>query len=121
MMECGFASLQLDGDRLELALLFVREYGLNGVHVASQAGDREQMPAMAARNVVQATVLACSLVQTDPAGQVGHRLRSRPVGIILMPRHDSTVPRRLAEKLVMPKTDRTVQELRRRYIERRIP
>jgi hypothetical protein len=38
-----------------------------------------------------------------------------------MPRYDTTVMRRLAEQLVVPETDRTIEQLRCRNHEGRVP
>jgi len=52
---------------------------------------------------------------------MGKRLRTRPIGIVLMPGYNSTMVRRLAEQLVMPKAHSAAQQLRRRHRECRVP
>lgn len=67
MMESALSLFQLHGDWLELLLLFIGENGLNRVHVAGQARDRQEGPAMATGNVLQAAVVARGVVEPDPA------------------------------------------------------
>src|SRR5437667_11988842 len=70
---------------------------------------------------MQTSIFACRVVQPYPTSEMGQRRGSCPVGIILMPRHHSSVPCRLAEKLVVPETHRPAEQLRRRQQKRRIP
>ena len=88
---------------------------MDGIHIACQAGDGQQLPAMAAGHVVNAAVVPGAVVQPNPAGQVGHGLGSRPVGIVLVPRDDSAMPSRFAKQLVMPKPHGATQQLAGRY------
>ena len=81
VVEGGLAGLQFEGDRvLELLPLFVGQDLADRVHVAGQAGDRQQVPVVAAGDVLQAAVVGRAFVGADPAGQVRHRLRSRHPG-----------------------------------------
>src|SRR5438270_6713310 len=50
-----------------------------------------------------------------------HRARARPVRIVLMPRDDSAMMRRLTEKLVVPEADSATEKLRRGHSESGIP
>src|SRR5437879_225109 len=115
MMERTFAGFQLDRDRLELSLLFVGQDRLDRVHVISEPGDRQEIPLMTARNVIDAAVLARRLIETNPTRQVRHRLRARPVRKILMPGNHAAMMWRLAEKLIVPEPHRTAEQLRRRH------
>lgn len=65
---------------------------------------------MAARNVSDASVFLGRIVKADPARKVGHRLGPCPVGIVLMPGNDRSVPRGFDEKLIMPKPDRPFEQ-----------
>src|SRR5207302_11013797 len=107
-MKAGLAFLQFDSDRLELTLLLICENSLNRVHVVGKSSDGQQIPALAAGHVMQAAVLARRVVEADPAGEVRDGLCARPVRIVLMPRDDSAMMRRLAEKLVVPEAHRAV-------------
>ena len=69
----------------------------------------EQRPAVAAGDVVDAAVVAGAVVEPDPARQVRHRLRPRPIRIILMPGHHAAVMRRFAKQLIVPEPDRPPQ------------
>ncbi len=57
---------------------------------------------MAARDVLQAAVVAGGVVEADPAGQMGHRLRPRPIRVVLVPGDHAAVLGRFAEQLVVP-------------------
>src|SRR6266850_2463919 len=76
---------------------------------------------MAAGNIVDAAVVARTLVEADPAGEMGHRLRAGPVRIILVPGDHAAMLRGLAEELIVPKADRAAEELTGRDGERRMP
>src|SRR5687768_3247422 len=76
---------------------------------------------MAPRYVMHTTILPRGIVQTYPARKMSHRLRSGPIGIVLMPDHNSAMLRRLIEKLVMPEADRALQKLRRRHTKSGVP
>src|SRR5277367_5720959 len=76
---------------------------------------------MTAGNVLQAPVLAVRIVEGNPAGEMSQRLSSRPVGIILMPGHDSAMMSRLAEELVVPEPNRSTKKLCGRDSECRMP
>src|SRR5213080_996602 len=101
MMKRALALLQFNRYRRELNFLFIAEHAFNRAHVIRQSGDRQKAPAMAAGHVMHAAVLARRIVQSDPARQMRHRLRARPVRIILVPGYDSAMMRRFAEELVM--------------------
>lgn len=121
-MERGFAGFQFNGDRiLKLVPLVRRKDFFDRVHVSGQAGDRQQIPFVAAGDVLEASVAGCGIVEADPAGQMSHRLSPRPVGIILVPGDDSAVFGRFAEELVMPEPDGVSQQLRGGNAERRMP
>src|SRR5262245_51045553 len=122
MMERGFSLFQLDHRRLFETLELLRCEDLsNRLHVASQARDRQQIPLVASRHVVQATVGSRGFIQSDPAGQMGHRLCPGPVRVVLVPGDNATMPGRLAEELVMPEADGSAQELAGRHGEARLP
>lgn len=106
MVERCFAFFQFHRDRvLELTPLFLVQNRVDGGHVACQSGDGQVGPAMATGNVVQASVLAVGIVESNPASEMGKRLSSRPVRIVLMPGDHTAVMRRLAEELIVPKAD----------------
>src|SRR5206468_2467766 len=97
------ALLQLDGRRLlESGELLRRQHRANGLHVAGQAGDGQERPAVAAGDVVQAAVVLRRLVEANPASEMSHRPGARPVRIVLVPGDDAAVPGRLAEELIVP-------------------
>ena len=112
---------EFNGHRLELFFLLSCQNTLNRIHVIGQAGDRQQVPTMAAGNVMNAAVFARGIVEANPAGEMGHRLGAGPVRIILMPRHYAAMMGRLVENLIVPKAHRPVQKLRRRHQEGRVP
>jgi hypothetical protein len=67
---------------------------------------------MASRNVVKTAILGGAVIQSDPAGEVGHGGGDRPVGVILVPGHNSTMVRGLAKELIVPEAHRSPQKLR---------
>src|SRR4051794_10573799 len=52
---------------------------------------------------------------------MGHRLRSGPVRIILVPEHNAAMMCRLVEDLIVPEAHRTADQLRRRHREAGMP
>ena len=104
-MEGRFTALQHDRYRHELRALRRCEHSLDCVHLSSQAGDRQQIPAVAAWHVLQASVLHRHIVERDPAREVRDRHGAGPVGVILMPGDDTAAFGRLAEQLIVPEAD----------------
>lgn len=121
VMKRGFARLEFHQNRPKRFFLLVGQDLENGVHIVRQSGDREQIPRMASGNILDAAVIRRGIVQPDPAREVGQGFRTGPVRIILMPRHHPAMPRRFAEKLIVPEPNRARKELGRRNRERRIP
>src|SRR6187549_3197915 len=102
MVERTFSCFQNYRNRLERLPLFVRKNRKNCVHVACQTGYRQIGPEMAAGDVVDAAILLIRIIEANPAGNVREGLSARPVGIILMPCHDTTVMCWLGKDLVVP-------------------
>ena len=67
---------------------------------------------MRAGHVVETAVVDGAVVEGDPASQVLHGLRAGPVGVVLVPGDHAAMVCGFAEELVMPETDRTVEQLR---------
>ncbi len=106
MMERGFAFLQFNRDGvLKLASLFLVQNRIDGGHVSCQPGDGQIRPVMAASDVMHAAVFAVRIIETDPASQVGKRLSSGPVRVILVPGNKSPVMSGFAEQLVVPEAN----------------
>src|SRR5438874_11900447 len=106
MMERGFAFLQFNRDGvLKLTSLFLVQNRIDGAHVSCQPRDGQIRPVMAASDVMQAAVLAVRIIETNPASQVGKRLSSGPVRVILVPGNNSPVMSGLAEQLVVPEAN----------------
>src|SRR2546429_297140 len=76
---------------------------------------------MASSNVLETSILASRVVQTDPASEMCEGLGACPVGVILVPGDNAAVVCRLAEELVMPKPHRAVEQLRCRDRESPVP
>src|SRR2546425_482873 len=76
---------------------------------------------MAARHVMYAAIVARGIIQSNPTGEMGHWLRPRPVGIVLMPGHNSAMMRWFVEDLIVPETHRPGEPLRSRNDDPRIP
>src|SRR5438067_6927401 len=121
MIEITFAGFQLDRDRLELSFLFFGQDRLDSVHVISEPCHRQEIPAMTAWNIMDATVFPRRIVEANPARQMRHRLRPLPVRIVLMPGDHPAMMWRLYEKLIVPKPHRATEQLRCRHQERGIP
>src|SRR5713226_1790705 len=109
MMKGTFALFQLNRHRLERYSLLFGQDTFNRMHVIRESGDRQKIPAMTPRHVMEASVRARRIVESDPARQVGHGLRPRPVGIILMPGHHAAMMRRFAKELIVPETHRAAE------------
>src|SRR5215470_19599134 len=112
MMKRRLAGFQFDGDRPELLPLLLTQGRFDCAHVIGESGNRQKIPAVASRNVMNTTVLARRIVETNPAREMRHRLGASPVRIVLMPGDYSTVVRGFAEQLIVPKADRAAQQLR---------
>ena len=54
---------------------------------------------------MHASVFAIRIIETNPASQVGKRLSSGPVRVILVPGNDSPVMSWFAEQLVVPEAN----------------
>src|ERR1700733_6565843 len=76
---------------------------------------------MASRHIVEAAIVAVTVIERDPAGEMRHRFRACPIGIVLVPGNYPSMMRRLAKKLIVPKTYRPTQQLRSRHQECRTP
>lgn len=112
MVKRTFAGFELDCNwMVELFKLLIGKDLPNGLHVASETRDREQIPFVAARNVLQTAIVLRAVIESDPASEVRHRLGFSPVRIILMPGHDAAVMGRFAEELIVPHSDRAAQKL----------
>src|SRR5262245_41378116 len=72
---------------------------------------------MATRNVMHTPVLPGGTVEADPARQVCHWFRARPIRIVLMPCYHASMLGRFAKELVMPKPHWSGKQLRGRYRE----
>src|SRR5207248_3348455 len=70
---------------------------------------------------MDAAVIARAFVQSNPAGEVSHRLGARPIGIVLMPGDDAPVLGRLAKELIVPEANGATEELTCRDRERGMP
>ena len=68
VVQRSFAAFQLDRDRFEMGPLHIAECCADCVHISGQASDRQQVPPMALRYVLQATVVLSRIVKPDPAG-----------------------------------------------------
>src|SRR5438067_13754211 len=106
MIEITFAGFQLDRDRLELSFLFFGQDRLDSVHVISEPCHRQEIPAMTAWNIMDATVFPRRIVKANPARQMRHRLRPLPVRIVLMPGDHPAITRRLYEQVIAPQPPR---------------
>ena len=96
VMEYALACLQFDRLRIvELFPLLITQDFTYGLHVTGQACDRKEIPEVAARDVIHTTIIDLAVVQGDPASEMSQWLSSCPIRIILMPRHDASVERRL--------------------------
>src|SRR6266480_204754 len=106
MMERGFAFLQFNRDGvLKLTSLFLVQNRIDSGHISCQPGDGQIRPVVAASDVMHASVFAVRIIETDPASQVGKRLSSGPVRIILVPGHKSPMMSGFAEQLVVPEAN----------------
>src|SRR5215469_5418254 len=106
MMERSFASLKFNRDGvLKLNSLFLVQNGIDSGHVSRQSGDGQIRPVMASSDVMQATVFALRIIETNPASQVRKRLSSGPVRVVLVPRNHSSMTSGFAEQLVVPEAD----------------
>src|ERR1051325_10765825 len=121
MMKRTFTSFEFDRNRLEPRLLFFSQNVLNCVHVVRETSNRQQLPTMTARHVMHTAIFNRRIIETNPTRQVRHRLRARPVRIILMPRDHAAMSGGLAKKLVMPESYGAAEQLRRRRQHRRVP
>lgn len=122
VVEHALSRFELHRDRIVESLpLFFREYSADGLHVAGKSGDGQQIPAMAARNVADTSVINGAVIESDPAGEVGHWLRACPIGVVLMPCNNAAVERRFTKQLIMPETHRTIEELSRGGCECGVP
>ena len=122
VVEGALAGLDDHGLGLELGELRGRQDRLHALHVLEQGKPGQEPPLLAPRDVLEAAVLDRGVVEHDVAGDVPGGIRSRPIGVILMPGHDARVPRRLVKHLVMPEPDpRGIEELRNLRRDRRVP
>ena len=78
-MKGALASFQFDCDRLERRFLRLAQDGLNRIHLARQAGNRQIRPAMRARNILQTAIVLTRIIQPNPTGQMREWLRARPI------------------------------------------
>jgi hypothetical protein len=101
--------------------LLVAEHFTDGGHIPSQAGNWQEVPAVASRDIVHAAIVDGAVVQSDPAREMGHRTGTRPIRIVLVPSHDAAMSSRLAEQLIMPEADGTTYQLAGRDTERWVP
>src|SRR5690349_6802031 len=65
---------------------------------------------MTTGNILKTAIFLCSVIQSTPTSEMGHRFCARPVRIILMPGNDSSFFRWFVEKLVVPETNGLVFE-----------
>src|SRR5258708_17159712 len=122
MMERGSAFLQFNRDGvLKLTSLFLVQDCIDSGHISCQPGDGQIRPAMAASDVMHASVITVRIIETNPASQVGNRMGSGPVRVILVPGHNSAVMSGFAEQLVVPEANGAAQQLRRRNSKCRVP
>src|SRR4051812_24596591 len=70
---------------------------------------------------MDAAVVARAFIESDPAGEVSHRLGARPVRIVLMPRDDAAMLGGLAKELIVPEANRAAEELTGSDGERGVP
>ena len=106
-METGMARFEFhrNGIFKKRQLLLVQE-ALDRRHIPGQCGRWQKIPVVTLRYVVDTAVFLRTVIQGNPAGQVCHRPRPLPVGIILVPGNRSTVPGWFTEKLVVLKSGR---------------
>src|ERR1051325_300504 len=121
MMKRGFTFPQLDRHRFEFSFLLRSECIPDHVHVVCKVLAWQEVPAMATRNVMNAAVFARGIVQTDPTRQMGHRLSSGPIRVVLMPDNHGSMPGRLVKDLVVPEPHCTLQQLICRHSEGGMP
>src|SRR5579859_3550124 len=110
-MKRALSPFELDWNRMEFRLLFRRQHRQDLVHVSRQSGPRQKIPAMAARHVVQAPVVAGTVIKPDPASQMPHGHGASPVRIVLVPGNHPSMLGGLAKELVVPKTDGSAEQL----------
>ena len=112
VVEDALSRFELDGYRIAEAFpLFVSEHTTNGLHVAGKSGDGEQVPAVAAGNITDATIINGAVIKSDPAGEVRHGLSASPIRVVLVPRDNTSVKRWFAKELIVPEADWSIEEL----------
>jgi len=68
VMECGVPFFQFDRNGFFKGISLVRSEDLaDGIHVAGQSGDWQQVPLVAAGKIVEATVVNRGILQGYPA------------------------------------------------------
>src|SRR5215204_714726 len=107
VMERTLTFFQFNWHRFELTSLFWSQLTQNRIHVVSEISSRQQIPAMAAGDVVHTAVFTCGIIETNPTRQVGHWLSPGPIRIILVPDNYTAVMSRLVKQLVVPEANRT--------------
>src|SRR5215472_15089877 len=110
-MKRAFPFLHFHRRGPELLLQFLWQTAAAFFQPARQNRFGQVRPLVTSRNIMQTSILACRIVQPNPTSEMGQRRGSCPVGIVLMPRHHSSVTRRLAEKLVVPESHRPAKQL----------
>lgn len=65
---------------------------------------RQQRPPMTTRNELKAAALLVAIVEQDVAGNVAGWLRAGPIRVVLMPRHNTGMVRRLSKHLIVKET-----------------
>ena len=63
---------------------------------------------MASRHIIQTAIILIGRIESAPTGEMLHGHASRPIRIILVPRHYPAVFGGFAKQLVMPKSNRPV-------------
>src|SRR4029453_12895052 len=89
MMERAFPSPEFDGRwLLELGPPRGSENFFEPPHFPSEAGEGQEIPLVAAVDVVHAAVVSRAFVEADPTGEMGHRFGPRPIRVVLVPGDD---------------------------------
>lgn len=103
-------SRHLSGKRPERSSLIVIQTRQHGVHVIGKFAARQQRPAMAAGNVIDAAILFGSVVQSYPTSKMCYRLGPRPIRLVLMPSDKAAIISRLCKYLIVPQSDRPAEQ-----------
>ena len=76
---------------------------------------------MALGDIMDTAVLTGTLIEANPAREMGHWLGAGPIRVVLMPSDDAAVAGGLAKELVVPEPHGAAQQLTSGNRERRMP